>query len=111
MLIPTKPLGGLRPAVQRRSGAANGRRRDVPFDAARIVAFGPKARVFGPPGSADLVLTCRNVHNWRSDGVAEAMFKGSFEMLKPGGMSVSSSTASKWTCRQTMSPPTSAKRR
>ena len=31
---------------------------------ARLVAFDPKAPVFGAPDSADLVLTFRNVHNW-----------------------------------------------
>ncbi len=56
------------------------------FDKAQVVAYDPKAPVFGPPASADRVLTFRNVHNWRSDGVAEAMFKGFFDVLKPGGV-------------------------
>ena len=55
------------------------------FDRAQTVAYDPETPVFGPAGSADLVLTFRNVHNWRSDGVAEAMFKGFFDVLKPGG--------------------------
>ena len=40
-----------------------------------------------PDGSADVVLTFRNVHNWRfsgSDNTANA-FKQIFAMLKPGG--------------------------
>ena len=44
---------------------------------------GPKV----PDGSADVVLTFRNVHNWRfggTDGTAAA-FKQIFAMLKPGG--------------------------
>ena len=53
---------------------------------ARIIAFDPAAPVFGPSGSADHVLTFRNVHNWRGDGHAEAMFRGFFEVLKPGGV-------------------------
>jgi len=32
------------------------------------------------------VLTFRNVHNWRSSGQAEGMFKGFFSVLKPGGV-------------------------
>ena len=56
------------------------------FSDARVVLYDPKTPVFGPAGSADAVLTFRNVHNWRSDGVAEAMFKGFFEVLKPGGV-------------------------
>ncbi|WP_371184181.1 class I SAM-dependent methyltransferase [Xanthomonas sacchari] len=56
------------------------------YDHARIVAYAPNAPVFGPPGSADLVLTFRNVHNWRMAGQAEAMFKGFYNVLKPGGV-------------------------
>src|SRR5690606_17409605 len=35
------------------------------FGSATVVAFDPTAPVFGPAGSADLVVTFRNVHNWR----------------------------------------------
>ena len=45
---------------------------------------GPKV----PDGSADAVLTFRNVHNWRFDGkdnTAEA-FRQIYAMLKPGGI-------------------------
>lgn len=38
-----------------------------------------------PAGSADLVLTFRNVHNWAKAGTADAMFKAFFTALKPGG--------------------------
>jgi predicted methyltransferase len=55
------------------------------FGRASVVAYDPKAPVFGAPASADVVLTFRNVHNWRSDGQAEGMFKGFFDVLKPGG--------------------------
>ena len=34
------------------------------YGKAQFVEFDPKAPVFGAPGSADLVLTFRNVHNW-----------------------------------------------
>ncbi|WP_202844990.1 class I SAM-dependent methyltransferase [Luteimonas saliphila] len=56
------------------------------FDAATIVAYDPAAPKFGEPGTADLVLTFRNVHNWRGSGQAEGMFNGFFEVLKPGGV-------------------------
>lgn len=39
-----------------------------------------------PPGSADMVLTFRNVHNWAKAGTADAMFKAFNEALKPGGV-------------------------
>lgn len=46
----------------------------------------PKNVPLGPDGSADLVLTFRNIHNWMSDGDAEAMMAASFRVLKPGGV-------------------------
>jgi predicted methyltransferase len=44
-----------------------------------------------PAGSADLVVTFRNVHNWFQEGygppnAAELAFKAMFAALKPGGM-------------------------
>ena len=41
-----------------------------------------------PAGSADAVLTFRNVHNWMSlgDGKAQAVFDAAFKALKPGGV-------------------------
>nr|WP_246022860.1 methyltransferase [Lysobacter terrigena] len=56
------------------------------YDRAKIVAFDPKNPVFGPANSADVVLTFRNVHNWRMAGTAPQMFKGFFDVLKPGGV-------------------------
>lgn len=53
---------------------------------AKITGYDPKAPVFGPADSADLVVTFRNVHNWRSNGQAEGMFHGFFNVLKPGGV-------------------------
>jgi len=55
------------------------------FGGAKVVEFDGKAPVFGAPGSADVVLTFRNVHNWTDDGNADAMFKGMFAVLKKGG--------------------------
>jgi predicted methyltransferase len=39
-----------------------------------------------PAGSADLVLTFRNVHNWMGQGAADQMFKAFYDALKPGGV-------------------------
>ncbi len=40
----------------------------------------------GPPGSADFVLTFRNVHNWMNAGFADAAFAAFYAALKPGGV-------------------------
>ncbi len=56
------------------------------FDRVQLVGFNSKAPVLGAPGSADVVLTFRNVHNWRSAGNAEAMFRAFFDVLRPGGV-------------------------
>jgi predicted methyltransferase len=39
-----------------------------------------------PPGSADLVLTFRNFHNWMDGGYAEQALAAIFTALKPGGI-------------------------
>ena len=56
------------------------------YGKAIFVVFDPKAPVFGPAGSADEVLTFRNVHNWVMAGTAPAMFKAFFAVLRPGGV-------------------------
>ena len=50
-----------------------------------LSVLAPGALRVAPPGSADLVLTFRNVHNWAKAGRADAMFKAFFEALKSGG--------------------------
>ena len=55
----------------------------------RLAVFEPPAKLrYAAPGSADLVLTFRNVHNWAADGepVVLAVFKSAFDSLKPGGV-------------------------
>ena len=39
-----------------------------------------------PDGTADAVLTFRNVHNWQGRGAAERYFKEFYDALKPGGV-------------------------
>ena len=39
-----------------------------------------------PPGSADMVLTFRNVHNWMKRGYERTIFQAMFDALKPGGL-------------------------
>ena len=59
-------------------------RSDV-FGKATLVEVNSASPVLGPPGSADVVLTFRNVHNWVMDGNEQVMFKALFAVLKPGG--------------------------
>lgn len=39
-----------------------------------------------PPGSADMVLTFRNIHNWMKFGFEKAIFEAMYKALKPGGI-------------------------
>lgn len=39
-----------------------------------------------PPGTADRVLTFRNVHNWMKGGYEQPMFAAFYRALKPGGV-------------------------
>lgn len=60
---------------------------DAPhYGKAQFVEFNPKAPVLGAAGSADLVLTFRNVHNWVMADTAPAMFRAFFAVLRPGGV-------------------------
>lgn len=56
------------------------------YGGATLVEVDPKAPVFGTAASADAVLTFRNVHNWMMNSTQDAMFKGFFDVLKPGGV-------------------------
>jgi predicted methyltransferase len=46
----------------------------------------PQLTEICPPGTADVVLTFRNVHNWIGAGNQAAQFKAFFKALKPGGV-------------------------
>jgi predicted methyltransferase len=46
----------------------------------------PQLTEICPPGTADAVLTFRNVHNWIAAGDQQAQFAAFFKALKPGGV-------------------------
>jgi len=46
----------------------------------------PNKVAIAPPGTADRVLTFRNVHNWIKHGNAQEVFNAMFKALKPGGI-------------------------
>jgi len=46
----------------------------------------PAKTEIAPPGTADMVLTFRNIHNWMKGGYAEDVFNAMYTALKPGGI-------------------------
>jgi predicted methyltransferase len=63
---------------------------DMKYEGAIVTAFHPtKALDIAKPGSADMVLTFRNVHNWymgQGDEGIDNAFGAFFKALKPGGV-------------------------
>ncbi len=54
-----------------------------------VIEYSSFSKTSGPltaPGSADTVLTFRNVHNWMASGYAEKFFTDAYAALKPGGV-------------------------
>lgn len=57
------------------------------YNKVRITHLYPPAyNDIAPAGTADRVLTFRNVHNWAKSGKAEAAFASFYKALKPGGI-------------------------
>jgi predicted methyltransferase len=52
----------------------------------KLTVFSAKHPDLAPAGSADVVLTFRNLHNWMSDGDAPQMLAAINRALKPGGI-------------------------
>jgi predicted methyltransferase len=51
-----------------------------------VTALGPGSDDIAPAGSADMVVTFRNVHNWMSLDFAPQAFAAMFRALKPSGI-------------------------
>ncbi len=52
-----------------------------------VTELAPPAKVeIAPAGSADMVLSFRNFHNWHMNGVEKDVLKAVFTALKPGGI-------------------------
>ncbi|MCZ6560534.1 MAG: amidohydrolase family protein [Gammaproteobacteria bacterium] len=57
------------------------------FSRVEVTIFDPPLLLdIAPPGSADMVLTFRNVHNWVNEGAAKEALSGMYAALKPGGI-------------------------
>ena len=52
----------------------------------KVTEFGKDKYDIAPAGSADLVITSRNVHNWMGAGFADEAFAAFYKALKPGGI-------------------------
>jgi predicted methyltransferase len=56
------------------------------YDKVEVAEFHPGVKEIAQPGTADFVLTFRNIHNWMAAGTADAAFAAFFKALKPGGV-------------------------
>ena len=57
------------------------------FGEIELISFDPpELASLGEPGSADLVLTFRNVHSWKRAGTFRDVARAAHEVLKPGGV-------------------------
>jgi predicted methyltransferase len=59
------------------------------YDQVQLGVFAPPAKLqYAAPGSVDLVLTFRNVHNWDQSGEdgVRAVFASAYQSLKKGGV-------------------------
>jgi len=57
------------------------------YDETIVTVLNPPAKTeIAPAGSADRVLTFRNVHNWMAAGSEKAVFSAMFRALKSGGI-------------------------
>jgi predicted methyltransferase len=56
------------------------------YGTAQVVTFPKDGADVVPPGSLDMVVTFRNIHNWMAEGYAEQAFATAYKALKPGGV-------------------------
>jgi predicted methyltransferase len=52
----------------------------------KVTEFTKDKYDIAPAGSADLIITSRNVHNWMGAGFADEAFAAFYKALKPGGI-------------------------
>jgi predicted methyltransferase len=55
------------------------------FDRVQVTDFAPGTSRMVPDGTADMVITFRNIHTWMARELAEAAFREMFRALKAGG--------------------------
>lgn len=85
------PLDAKKPFMRRMAATFADKLKSDPsvYGKVRLVAFDPPAQVsLGADGSADMVLTFRNAHDWLNEGpqVLAKVFEAAYRVLKPGGV-------------------------
>jgi predicted methyltransferase len=56
------------------------------FEKVEQTVLAPGKYQIAPDGTADLVLTFRNIHNWAWQGMEKDVYAAAFRALKPGGV-------------------------
>src|SRR6185437_8807663 len=56
------------------------------FDKVQLTVLSPNKMEIAPDGSADMVVTFRNIHNWAWAGIDKQVFAAAFRALKPVGI-------------------------
>jgi predicted methyltransferase len=56
------------------------------YGGAELTTLGQGGGDLAPPGSIDMVLTFRNLHNWMAEGWAPQALAAMYRALKPGGI-------------------------
>jgi len=56
------------------------------YDKVEVTTFTQGSGDIAPPGSVDMVVTFRNIHNWMGRGWAPEAFAKMYKVLKPGGV-------------------------
>lgn len=56
------------------------------YGAVSVTELSRTRTAIAPPGSADMVLTFRNIHNWMKFGFERTIFEAMYTALKPGGV-------------------------
>ena len=85
------PLEASNPFMHRMATAFQSKLKADPaiYGKVKTIPFAPPDQVtLGPPDSADMVLTFRNLHDWLNNSPATlaAVFQAAYRVLKPGGV-------------------------
>jgi predicted methyltransferase len=56
------------------------------YGTVEVTALGPEGGDIAPPGTVDMVVTFRNMHNWMARDWAPKAFEAMYRALKPGGV-------------------------